>query len=124
MLIDVILDRSDSPCEYDPHAFYVEAMEYQAFFPDVMEPISRAMDSGTETDVKLALVRYVIEGYYNPDIAAFICSVDWLKPESLEESKARRERERIMRMWRSGEMDWGTARKLLEEMAQVKKPKG
>lgn len=116
MLIDMILDRKDEACAYDPHEFYTNIMIYGSEFPDIMHPIARAMDCGSETDVKLELVRYIIEQEYNPDIAAFICSVDWLEPETYVEAQARRERDRINRLWREGKLTTEEAAKKLQEM--------
>ena len=116
MLIDVILDRKDEACDYSPNDFYRTLMGYGRFWPDIMHPISRAMDCGTETDVKLELVRYIIEQEYNTEIAAFICSVDWLEPETYVEAQARRERERIDKLWRDGKITREEAVKKLQEM--------
>ena len=126
MLIDKILDRRDEACEYDPHDFYVALMEYQTEFPEIAAPIARAMDGGTETDVKVELVRYILEQDYNPEIAAFICSVDWLEPEGINKAKTRREKERITRLWRKGDLSWHEASMLLNEvhLKQLEKVEG
>lgn len=71
MLIDLILDRA-ADIAYNPHDFYLRAMEYK------QDEITRAMDGGTENDVKAALCDYIRRNEYNSDIRAYIESVDWL----------------------------------------------
>ena len=71
MLIDLILDRA-ADTAYNPHDFYLRAMEYK------QDEITRAMDGGTENDVKSALCDYIRRNEYNSDIRAYIESVDWL----------------------------------------------
>lgn len=71
MVVDCILDRKDgSP--YNPREFYQDMLAYEA------DEISRAMDEGTEEDVKKALCDYITFNEYNPDICDYINSVDWL----------------------------------------------
>ena len=55
MIIDLILDRKDGH-EYNAREFYYEVLEYESTF-NFNRAISRAMDYGTENDVKK---RYVI----------------------------------------------------------------
>ena len=45
------------------------------------DEISKAMDYGTEEDVKTALKAYIDKGEYNPEIKNFIDSVSWLENE-------------------------------------------
>lgn len=71
MLIDLILDRA-ADTSYNPHDFYICAMEYK------QDEVTRAMDCGTENDVKAALCDYIRRNEYNSDIRAYIESVDWL----------------------------------------------
>lgn len=73
MVVDLILDRKCG-CEYAPEKFYYNCVCYG----DVAEEIARAMDSGTEQDVKRELCNYIIDNEYNPDICNFINSVNWL----------------------------------------------
>jgi hypothetical protein len=73
MIIDLILDRKDGD-EYKAKSFYNDVVEYGS----VGYGISRAMDGGTEKDVKKALCRYIIDNEYNVDICNYIMSVDWL----------------------------------------------
>ena len=84
MIIDVILDRKDDntvwsdgkgcSVPYSAHAFYLAVMDYGETSWD----ITRALDEGTEADVKQALCDYIIKGGYNPEICDYINSVEWL----------------------------------------------
>lgn len=79
MIIDCILDRKDNE-EYHGHDFY----RAKEFYLDVLQygrtgdSITRAMDFGTENDVKVALCEYIIRNEYNPAICAYVCSKQWL----------------------------------------------
>lgn len=53
MIIDVILDRKDGD-EYSASDMYRTLMQYSGSFCDMASPITRAMDYGTEADVKKA----------------------------------------------------------------------
>lgn len=74
MIIDLILDRKDGQ-EYNPREFYFEVLDYGGIFA---ERITRAMDCGTEKDIKNQLCRYIIQCLYNEDICDYINSVNWL----------------------------------------------
>lgn len=74
MIIDLILDRKDGE-PYNPREFYFSVMEYGGMFA---ERITRAMDEGTERDVKYQLCRYVLQCLYNEAICDYIESVNWL----------------------------------------------
>ena len=76
MIIDLILDRQDG-FGYSPKEFYDEVSEYGE---DGWE-IARALDSGTEQDIKKALCDYVVDNDYNADICDYINSVKWLEDE-------------------------------------------
>lgn len=79
MIIDLILDRKmSSEDDYDPNIFYLKIMEYTDIFPDLSNPISRAMDEGEEEDVKRELCDYIDKCGYNPEIKDYIKSVRWL----------------------------------------------
>jgi hypothetical protein len=80
MIIDLILDRKDGE-EYNARDFYYACLRYG----EVGDDITRALDSGTEKDVKKALCDYVIDNDYNKNICKYINSVNWL--EGFEESK-------------------------------------
>lgn len=73
MIIDKILDRKDGD-KYIPKQFYTDCMEYGK----VGHGIARAMDSGTENDVKGAICEYIIKNEYNPNICVWVCSVEWI----------------------------------------------
>lgn len=93
MIIDCILDRKDNesylaqgithfrlpngklePIAYDPGAFYHDVRDYG----EIGDDITRAMDYGTEQDVKAALCEYVLQNEYNPAICDYIASRNWL----------------------------------------------
>lgn len=107
MIIDLILDRKDLEQElteqganmaeyaeyynalteqqkvfaaapYDAGAFYREVREYDRIFNGIGLDILRALDYGTESDVKKALCNYINAGGYNPEICDYINAVDWL----------------------------------------------
>lgn len=73
MIIDVILDRKDG-VPYSPHNFYFDVLRYGR----IGDNITRALDAGTENDVKRALCEYVHDNEYNPAICDYINSVNWL----------------------------------------------
>lgn len=82
MIIDLILDRADEKREgkesYNPHRFYTDCIRYGS----IGDGITRAMDGGTEHDVKRELCSYIVHGDYNLDICNFILSVDWISSTS------------------------------------------
>ena len=74
MLIDIILDRKDGN-EYNPKAMYNYCMGYDyASYQNV----TRALDAGSEEDVKRALCAYIVDNGYNLEILSFIMSLNWL----------------------------------------------
>lgn len=77
MIIDLILDRKDGD-PYNPKTFYNDVMEYNKVFDNAFEYILKAMDSGTDYDVKKALCKYIIEQDYNIEILYFILSNKWI----------------------------------------------
>lgn len=77
MIIDVILDRYDGDA-YDPKEFYASMMAYEE---GTDYPISRAMDSGEEEDIRRELCAYIDDSNYNPKIKDFINSVAWLESD-------------------------------------------
>jgi len=84
MIVDLILDRKDG-IEYNPEQFYSDAMQYG----EVADEITRALDSGTETDVKKALCKYIKDNKYSSSICDYINSVSWIEQfdESMKKSK-------------------------------------
>lgn len=80
MIIDCILDRKDGD-PYSPEQFYRDVFEYG----DVGFDITRAMDGGTEQDVKNALKQYIDKQGYAPEIKDYIDSVEWLNESFKEE---------------------------------------
>lgn len=86
MLIDAILDRKDGE-KYDPEDFYRYVRDEESALGNEDWPVSRALDSGTEENVKDALCAYVKGEGYNEKICDYVRSVDWLpKDESLKEA--------------------------------------
>ena len=100
MIIDLILDRRDNEDDirdgydfvrfpngqivsilYDPHKFYTDVVGYG----EIGDDIARAMDGGTEEDVKRALCEYIDSNGYNPGIKKYINSRDWLTPSTMED---------------------------------------
>lgn len=76
MIADLILDRRMG-VPYDAKKFY----DYVRSEEDMFEfdpAISRAMDGGSEEDVKKALCRYIVDQGYNDRVCDYINSVDWL----------------------------------------------
>ncbi len=74
MLIDIILDRQEG-FSYDAKEMYDYLIGYD--YP-TYQRVSRAMDEGTELDVKKALCYYIVKDGYNWDICHYIHSVEWL----------------------------------------------
>ena len=77
MIIDLILDRKDGQ-QYDAREFYFSVMDYRETAGDWADGIARALDSGTEDDVRGALCRYIIEAGYPAALCAWICRQNWL----------------------------------------------
>ena len=74
MIIDKILDRRDG-CNYsreDARYIYEESFEFGFW------ELSRALDGGTDDDVKRELCRYIDMNDYNPEIKNYINSVSWV----------------------------------------------
>lgn len=80
MIVDLILDRKDSE-EYSPEKFYRDVMRYNSSFEGIADEITRAMDFGTEEDVKRALCKYIEDNEYSKSICDYINSVKWLNGE-------------------------------------------
>ncbi len=100
MIIDLILDRRSNIItgkkrkaitlpdgsiamqaeivEYSPKRFYNDVMSYYGAMPEIVEPIARALDSGTEAQIKKELSKYILDQDYNIDIITYIYSVEWL----------------------------------------------
>ena len=77
MIIDLILDRKDGEAfgeRYNASQFYRDCVCYGSIGWD----ITRAMDYGTEKDVRRELCNYVTDNEYNPDICKYINSRNWL----------------------------------------------
>ncbi len=75
MIIDLILDRKDG-IPYNPYDFYTSVMKYEEDIAPTY-PISTALDSGTEEEVKKAICHYIIDYDYPPAICDYINSKQW-----------------------------------------------
>ena len=78
MIVDLILDRKGGS-SYKAKEFYDDVMAYEE---GTDYKISRALDGGTEEDVKKALCDYIINNEYNPKICNYINKVTWLEDEA------------------------------------------
>lgn len=98
MIIDLILDRKENDnminngythirclngefksLKYNPREFYMNVCEYINGCGDYYAvQITRAMDCGTEKDIKRELCRYIIDCGYNESIIDYINSRDWI----------------------------------------------
>ena len=78
MIIDLILDRKDGD-EYNTRQFYGDLFGYSRTFPTSTKPIMQAMDSGTETDVRRELCRYITDNGYRPAICEYINTQNWIE---------------------------------------------
>lgn len=83
MIIDLILDRKDELTStgkdtYSAHRFYFDCLSYNRCFEGIADKITKAMDYGTEQDVKKALCEYVVENGYNNSVCEFVDSVCWI----------------------------------------------
>ena len=78
MIIDLILDRKDNEQAYNPKSFYNSVMNYYNAFPEIVEPIANALDSGEEEDVKRVLRNYIKAQGYNLEICSYINSQEWI----------------------------------------------
>lgn len=83
MIIDMILDRKgfeeDGVMDYyNPKRFYDMMMAYGEDGGSGFA-IARAMDCGTEDDVRRELCGYIDRNQYNPEIKDYINSVEWIK---------------------------------------------
>lgn len=82
MIIDLILDRKDNEKYYEKdlynsHDFYYDVLRYG----EIGDEITRALDFGTESDVKKALCNYIYNNEYNVNICDYINSKQWLIEE-------------------------------------------
>ena len=92
MIIDIILDRREGAINYVPATHLKAIYDHATFFH--MNNLAAAVDGGTESDVKAALMDYVISGGCDPDIhhhnfldlCLFINSVRWT--EEIEDDAA------------------------------------
>lgn len=62
------------PLKYMPERFYQQVMDYGEVGWDIL----RAMDEGTEEDVKRELCKYIKDNEYNEELCEYINGVNWL----------------------------------------------
>lgn len=74
MLVDVILDRKAGGIIYTARGMY----NYCSSEGELYSDIARALDGGTENDVKNELCKYIIGQGYNSEICDYINAVKWL----------------------------------------------
>lgn len=64
---------------YNAKTFYLQVMEYGGVFAD---KITRAMDAGTEYDVKYALIEYINANCFgSPSLIEYVKQHEWLQNE-------------------------------------------
>lgn len=130
MLIDLILDRKDGEESGEPYsaaAFYRAMLPYQSEFPDIIMPITRAFDNGTEEEVKLALCRYIVEQGYNGLLCGFICNREWLRDYDSERVRFEYHMESLYLCFETGsltleEYESERGKFYAEYMNKIKKP--
>lgn len=120
MVIDLILDRKEG-MPYSPADFYGDCMQYSSTFNGIADAITRAMDEGTEEDVKKAICDYIRANDYNEKICDFVNSVQWLE-ESLKEARGAGKGQKLDRFFRLvGNLHKDNLSK--EEIAKLEKAK-
>ena len=101
MLIDAILDRKADRVEgifdYVHYRFYNYIKDWDN---ELYDNVVKAMDCGTEADVKKALCDYIDKSDYKPEIKDFINSVDWL---TADPQKPKQELFQTIRAYKSRE---------------------
>lgn len=80
MIVDLILDRKGGH-PYKAKEFYDDVMAYEE---GTDYEISRALDGGTEKDVKKALCNYIMTQRYNPKICDYINKVQWFEDDATD----------------------------------------
>ena len=76
MIIDLILDRQSGD-EYNAQQAHEYIREEETIF-DEQKPITTAIKSGKESEVKKALKTYIIGNGYPAALTKYIDSVNWL----------------------------------------------
>ena len=84
MIVDYILDRKadedNGIYDFDARDFYNYVSEESEIFG--FTNVARALDTGTENDVKKRLCEYIDNGDYNPAIKDYINSKMWTISDS------------------------------------------
>lgn len=74
MIIDTIIDRRDG-CAYGPDDMRYMYDEAEMFgFID----LARALDSGSDDEIRRELCRYIDDGGYRQEIKSYVNAVDWI----------------------------------------------
>ena len=78
MIIDLILDRENGK-PYNQSEFYAEVLKFEEPTSDDIDgsELARALETGTNDDVKRELVIYVAVNGYDLEIINYIMSVEW-----------------------------------------------
>ena len=74
MIIDTILDRRDG-CAYSRDDMSYMHEEAETFG---LVDLARALDSGSDDDIRRELCRYIDDGGYRQDVKKYVNSVDWI----------------------------------------------
>lgn len=101
MLIDIILNRKDG-LRYSVREFYYGLVNYFFTWPNMIEPILRAVDRGNEDEVAFELCRYIVTQGYMYKHCNYIRSVKWLEddPPLDREERITRDTGPITQQWK------------------------
>lgn len=79
MLVDFILDRKDDEQDGFDNYHPENLTDYVSHFDDSnYQDVLQAVNNRDEKATKLALIKYIIDGNYNPQICKYIMNVSWV----------------------------------------------
>ena len=78
MIIELISERMTSPRKYNQAEFYKEVQEISTYLNNDFDYILTAMDTGSDDNVKRALIKYIIENDYSLDNIYLILAFKWI----------------------------------------------
>ena len=78
MIIELISERMTSPRKYNQAEFYKEVQEISTYLNNDFDYILTAMDTGSDDNVKRALIKYIIENDYSLDNIYLILTFKWI----------------------------------------------
>lgn len=78
MIIELISERMTSPRKYNQAEFYKEVQEINTYLDNDFDYILTAMDTGSDDNVKRALIKYIIENDYSFDNIYLILACKWI----------------------------------------------